>query len=295
MRRQVIFDSKGCRCRGWLHVPDSLAPGQKAATIIRASGFTGVIPMGLESAEKSASAGFVTLVFDFRHFGDSEGEPRSQLFPLEQVEDVRNAITWLSDQPEVDAGRIGLCGTSFGGAVVIYAATFDRRVKAVVAQMPAAWTPEFRRSMDPEKWDRMGAFLQRNRIERYKTGATSYFKVVSPVAEPCVLPGREAYEEYMALSKNSPNWRNQVTVESLEKTREFDPVSMVHLMTPTPLLLIAAEQDTQVPLEAVKAVYERAREPKALSVLPIAHFAIHSEPWLSTCARTAMDWFEKYL
>jgi fermentation-respiration switch protein FrsA (DUF1100 family) len=295
MRREVTFISMGCRCRGWLFLPDGLAPGQKAPTIIRATGFSGVIPMGADSAEHLAGAGFVTLLFDFRYFGDSEGEPRSQLCPLEQVEDVRNAITWLSDQPEVDSRRIGLCGTSFGGAVVIYAATFDRRVKAVVAQMPAAWTPEFRRAMDPEKWDRMGAFLQRDRIERYKTGAVNYFKVVAPGAEPCVLPGREAYEEYMALSKTSPNWRNQVTLESLEKTREFDPVSMVHLMAPTALLLIAAEQDRQVPLEVVKAIHERAREPKALAVLPIAHSAIHSEPWLSTCARTAIDWFEKHL
>ena len=59
--------------------------------------------------------------------------------------------------------------------------------------------------------------------------------------------------------------------------------------------MIAAEQDTQVPLEAVKAVYERAREPKALALLPIAHFALHTEPWLSTSASTATDWFGKYL
>jgi dienelactone hydrolase len=295
MRRDVTFISKGCRCRGWLFVPDGLAPGQKAPAIVRATGFTGVIPMGLESAERFAGAGFVTLLFDFRHFGDSEGEPRSQLFPLEQVEDVRNAITWVSEQPEVDPGRIGLWGISYGGAVVIYAATFDRRVKAVVGQTPAAWTPDFRRAMDPERWDRMGAFLERDRIERYRTGAVSYFKVVAAGTEPCVLPGREAYEHYMALSENCPNWRNQVTVESLEKTREFDPVSMVHLAAPTALLLIAAEQDSQVPLEAVTAIYERAQEPKALEVLPMGHFAMNTDPWLSTCAGIAIDWFRKYL
>jgi dienelactone hydrolase len=64
----------------------------------------------------------------FRYFGDSEGEPRSQLFPLHQVEDVRNAITWLSSQPEVDPQRIGIWGTSYGGGIVV---TFDRRIRAV--------------------------------------------------------------------------------------------------------------------------------------------------------------------
>jgi len=59
-------------------------------------------------ADRFVESGFVTLVFDYRYFGDSEGEPRSQVFPLEMVEDLRNAITWVSDQPEVDSERIGI-------------------------------------------------------------------------------------------------------------------------------------------------------------------------------------------
>ena len=295
MRRDISFSSKGCRCFGWLFVPDTLQLGQKAPAIICVTGYSGVIPMGSEFAHRFVDAGFVTLMFDFRYFGMSEGEPRSQLFPLEQVEDLRNAITWLSEQPEVDSNRIGLSGMSFGGAVSIFTATYDRRVKAVVTRVPVAWTPDSRKNMDPEKWERMGAFLLHDRLARYNTGVVNYFKVVSQVAEPCVLPGKEAYEEYMALSKNSPNWCNQVTIESLEKSREFDPVSMVHLMSPTALLLIAAEQDNLVPLEAIKAVYEKAQEPKKLSVLPISHFALHNEPWLSAGARQAIDWFEQYL
>ncbi len=295
MRRDVTFISKGCRCRGDLHVPDGLAPGQKAPAVICAHGLSAVTPMTLDYPDRFAAAGYVTLVFDYRYFGESEGEPRGQLFPLEQVEDVRNAITWMSDQPEVDARRIGLCGTSYGGGIAIYAATFDRRVKAVVAHVPGSWTPEFRRAMDPERWDRLTAFLQRDRVERYHTGAVNYFKVVSPGPEPCILPGKEYYEGYMALTKNSLNWRNEVTVESVEKMREFDPVSMVQMMAPTPLLLIAAEHDSHIPVAAVQAIYDRAQEPKALSLLPISHFAIFSEPWLSTCARATIDWFDKCL
>jgi dienelactone hydrolase len=295
MRRDVTFTSKGYRCFGQFDVPDGFAPGEKVPAIICVTGYSGVIPMGEEFAQRFVNAGFATLMFDFRYFGMSEGEPRSQLFPLEQVEDLRNAITWFSEQPEIDPKRIGLSGVSFGAAVSLFAATYDKRVKAVVARMPAAWTPDFRRVMDPEKWDRMDMFLLRDRLARYQNGAVNYFKVVSPVGEPCVLPGKEAYEEYMALSKDSPNWCNQVTIESLEKSREFDPVSMVHLMAPTALLLIAAEQDSLVPVEAVKAVYEKAQEPKKLSVLPITHFAFNNEPWLSTCANLAIDWFEKYL
>jgi fermentation-respiration switch protein FrsA (DUF1100 family) len=86
-----------------------------------------------------------------------------------------------------------------------------------------------------------------------------------------------------------------VTIESLEKVREFDPVSMVRLMTPTALLLIPAENDSLIPLDAIKATYKEAREPKAISILPIRHFEIYREPWLSKAADAAINWFEKHL
>jgi len=118
---------------------------------------------------------------------------------------------------------------------------------------------------------------------------------LSPEGEPCVLPGKEAYEEVMAFFFKQPNWRNQVTLESLKKMREFDPVSMVHMISPTALLFIPAEKDSLCPLDEIKATYEKAREPKAIIVLPIRHFEMYSEPWLSKAASVAINWFKKYL
>ena len=78
----------------------------------------------------------MVLVFDFRFLGASDGNPRGQIIPHEQQEDYRNAITWMSLQPEVDADRIGVWGTSLAGGHVLHLAAFDRRIKAVVAQVP---------------------------------------------------------------------------------------------------------------------------------------------------------------
>lgn len=130
MRKDVEFNSKELRCRGWLYVPDDLPVGRKAPAVVMAHGFTAVKEQVLpEFAERFAAAGFVTMVFDYRHFGESEGEPRGQLFPLEMVEDYRNAITWVSDQPEVDPNRICLWGTSYSGGLVIYAGTTTNACK----------------------------------------------------------------------------------------------------------------------------------------------------------------------
>jgi fermentation-respiration switch protein FrsA (DUF1100 family) len=66
-------------------------------------------------------------------------------------------------------------------------------------------------------------------------------------------------------------------------------------MAPTALLLIPGEYDNLIPIEYVKEAYEKAREPKELSVLPTTHFAVYKDPWLSKAADLATDWFQKHL
>jgi acetyl esterase/lipase len=261
-----------------------------------AIGLTTVKEFFTQTPERFVAAGFVTLLFDYRFFGGSEGEPRSQVFPLEMAEDCRNAITWVSQQPEVDPGRIGIWGTSYGGALVIWVGTFDKRVKAVVAQVPGIMNPTLRRAINPERWGRLGELLLRDRIERYKTGAVNYMKFVAAEGEPSYLPGKEAYDGYMAYKEKAPNWRNQITLESLEKMREFDAISSIELMSPTALLLVVAEKERlATPIDVNRATFEKARPPKDMIVLPVGHFEMYREPWLSKSLDPAINWFKQYL
>ena len=109
MRSDVTFRSDGLNCAGWLYVPEGLEDGERRPAVVMAHGFSAVKEMHLANfAEKFEEAGFVVLVFDYRYFGDSEGEPRVMLFPTEQHEDYRNAITWVSRCPEVDPDLIGV-------------------------------------------------------------------------------------------------------------------------------------------------------------------------------------------
>src|SRR5215210_3139911 len=104
MRRVVSFTSQGQRCAGWLFVPDGFAAGTRAPAVVMTNAITAVKEMYLDNyGERLAAAGFVALAFDYRYYGGSEGEPRNQLFPDEQLDDIRNAVSWLSIQPEVDA------------------------------------------------------------------------------------------------------------------------------------------------------------------------------------------------
>ena len=296
MREDISFKSKGLECRGWIYLPDNLETGTELPTIVMAHGFSAVKEQILpQFAEQFVSAGFVTLVFDYRFFGDSEGEPRNQIFPLEMVEDYRNAISWVSQHPHVDSNRIGIWGTSYSGGLVAYIGAIDKRAKAVVAQVPSIIAPDSRRSMDPEKWDGVGDFLLQDRVTRYASGDINYMKVVAPEGEPCILPGLENFDAFMEMVDIAPNWRNEVTLESLEKIREFNPVSTIHWIAPRALLVIAAEKDNLIPIDTVKSSFEKAADPKDLIVFPILHFEIYVDPWLTEASNAAIDWFNKYL
>ena len=134
-RRDVEFDAEGVTLRGWFYAAEGAA--QPAPAVVMAHGFSAVKEMYLDSfAEVFAAAGLNVLVFDNRNFGASDGEPRQEIDPWAQVRDYRHAITYAGTLPEVDAARIGIWGSSYSGGHVLVVAAIDRRVKAVVSQVP---------------------------------------------------------------------------------------------------------------------------------------------------------------
>ena len=152
MQQKIVFKSKGLNCSGLFYLPDnySATEGKQLPAIAMAHGIGTLKEMGLpQYAERFADAGFAVLLFDFRNLGESEGTPREQVFAEDQQADYRNAITWLQLQPQIDPERIGVWGFSFSGGHVLQVAAFDRRIKCVVAQVPAPVETQFsRRSHD---------------------------------------------------------------------------------------------------------------------------------------------------
>ena len=296
MRTDISFPSQGLTCRGWLYLPDDHDNGQALPTIIMAHGFSDVKEHALpEFAQKFNAAGFAAVVFDYRFYGDSDGEPRCQSFPLEMADDFRNAITWACEQANIDGARIGLWGTSFAGGIVTYAATFDKRVKAVVAQVPTISNGLTRRAADTEAWERPEEFLLAVRLARFRSGEVNYLKVVAPEGEPCFLAGKEAYDFFMETKTAAPNWRNGVTVESMEKIRQFDPLSQIGLMSHAALLVIAAEHDTFKTVESLEYAVDQAGGPAKLTKHPVGHFDVYKDPWLTIVVDEAIDWYNEYL
>ena len=138
MRKDIEFKTEdGIKLRGWHYLPEKRTG--KVPTIVMAHGFSAVKEMYLDRfADAFAAAGLGALVFDNRNFGASDGEPRQEIDPWQQVSDYRDAITFAETLPETDPARIGIWGSSYSGGHVMVVGAIDRRVKCVVAQVPLA-------------------------------------------------------------------------------------------------------------------------------------------------------------
>lgn len=136
MRTDIEFNADNTTLRGWLYTPD--ANVKSLPTVVMAPGFAMVKEQALDKlAEVFVSAGLVCVVYDNRSTGASDGEPRGDIDPYAQMHDYRHAITYAQALPQVDSERVGIWGTSYSGAHVLAVAAVDRRVKCVVAQVPA--------------------------------------------------------------------------------------------------------------------------------------------------------------
>ena len=125
-RRDIEFDAEGVTLRGWFYDADGASGA--APTVVMAHGFSAVKEMYLDRfAEAFAAAGLNALVFDNRNFGASDGEPRQEIDPVQQVRDYRHAITYATTLDEVDPTRIGAWGSSYSGGHVLVLGAIDRR------------------------------------------------------------------------------------------------------------------------------------------------------------------------
>jgi uncharacterized protein len=298
MVSEVHFQSGGLRCAADLYLPDGLKPGERRPAIVVGHGFTVVKEALVEQGKAFANAGFVTLTIDYRNFGRSEGEPRGQLFPLNEAEDYRSAISFLEDRSDVDPERIGIWGTSFAGGVVLYVAAVDRRVKATVSQVPVVDGYGWMKLMRSEdQFDELCRRVDADRRRRWKGEPGERIPVGGLSGTLCGLPSEQEVVDFFAFAKTAlKTWCDTMTLESIEKILEWSPISYVDRISPRPLMILTtAEHDVVHPLWFVLDAYQRAREPKELALLPFGQLGLYADPGMAAAHAKAAAFFEKHL
>ncbi|HXV25244.1 MAG TPA: alpha/beta hydrolase [Alphaproteobacteria bacterium] len=297
MRRDIAFKTEdGTTLRGWHYLPDQRS--RRVPTIVMAHGFSAVKEMYLDKfAEAFAAAGFGALVFDNRNFGESEGNPRQEIDPWQQVRDYRDAITFAETLEETDPARIGIWGSSYSGGHVLVVGAIDRRVKCVASQVPLiSGHRNARRLIRADLWAPVQGMLESDRRNRYQGKAPAMIPVVAedPMA-PAVLPTPDSWAWFTETERTrASNWRNEVTLRSVEMFTEYEPGIYIRYVSPTPLLLVVALQDHLTVADEALAAYQEALEPKRLVTLKGGHFDAYVADF-ETAAGAARDWFVQHL
>ncbi|AEF40645.1 alpha/beta hydrolase [Hoyosella subflava] len=297
-REDIEFTGEGgVTLRGWFYPAENAQT--PAPVIVLVHGMSCVKEMHLDDyASVFAQAGLNALVYDHQNFGDSDGTPRQELDPVLQYRDIRNAITYASNRPEVDPARVGIWGTSFAGGHALMVAAIDKRVKAIVSQVPFISGPAtLDRLIRPDFLPHVRENFNADRANRFNGGEPTMLAAVTP--DPmgqAAMPQPDAYEWFTKTAADrAPNWKNELTARSLELAGEYNPGSFISQISPTPLLMIVADEDACTPYALALDAYERAREPKQLIVTHGGHFDFYDGKNFDEVSAAARDHFTKHL
>ena len=297
MRKDIEFKTEnGVTLRGWHYVPDGRQG--KAPTIVMAHGFSAVKEMYLDRfAEAFAAAGLACVVFDNRNFGASDGEPRQEIDPWQQVRDYRDAITYAETLEETDPTRIGVWGSSYSGGHVLVVGAIDRRVKCVVAQVPlASGHGNAQRLIRADYLAGVQGMFAEDRRARMAGKTPAMIPVVAQdPASPSALPTPDSWVWFTETGRTrAPSWKNEVTLRSVEMFTEYEPGSYVSFISPTPLLMVVALGDVLTVADLALAAYERALEPKRLVTLQGGHFDAYIKDFEAS-SKPTVEWFTRHL
>ena len=292
MTQAVSFYSEGFKLSGDLYLPAKLGKAGKRAGIILCHGYTGVRNLYLpEIARHFSAAGYVVLTFDYKGWGDSEG-PKSRLAPYSRVADVQAALTFLAERKEVEPGRLGLYGTSYGGATVVWVAAIDSRVKCVVSVVGigngARWMRSVRR---PDEYHDLMRRSAADRVNRMLTGKS---KLVN--RDEVLLPDRESAQLSAAARRNVAAAVSEIPLEFVDDTLNFNPEWVVDKIAPRPILFVTTDDDRLVPPQETEAMYARAGEPKKLVVLKgYGHYHVYVGEALRQVMDASISWCQLHL
>ncbi len=292
MKREIEFYSEGFKLCGDVYLPEGLVPGETRAAVLLCHGYTGVKDLYLpDNARALNQAGYIAMTFDYKGWGDSEGT-RNRLAPYSRVLDVQAAMTFLGLQPEVDAGRIGLYGTSYGGATVSWVGAVDQRAKCIVSVVGighgSRWMSRVRRV---DEWYDL---QERSKADREKRATIGKSELVE--RSEILLPDRQSAKLAEAARRNNPAAVSTIPIEYVDDTVGFNPEWIVNKISPRPILFITSDNDRLVLPEESEQLYAHAGEPKKLVVLRgYGHYEVYAEPAFSEVMGATLDWYQKYL
>jgi dienelactone hydrolase len=289
----VRFYSHGVALAGTLKVPDGRSGDERVPAVVQGPGWLGLREAKVYEPYHDVllAEGIAVLVFDYRGFGDSEGDA-TYLDPMAQVEDYRSAASYLQTRPEIDPDRLGAFGSGgTGGGNAIIAAGLDDRFKAMVSQVPISDGRDWLHRMRSEhEWL---DFLERVRDDRANRAITGKSEMVGPrdgITIP--TPERRVTTFKADVDDRAPKL---VALASAEAIMAYRPIDYIGRIAPRASMIICVENDATTPEDQSYALYEAAGQPKKLVVQTgTTHYGAYAQ-YRDLVAPMVGDWFCRYL
>ena len=293
-RADVVFDSHGTSCAAWLYRPDGVT---NAPIIVMAHGFAAIKVLRLDAyAERFAEAGYAVLVFDYRGWGDSAGQPRRVLDIKAQHDDWRAGVAYARTLTGVDTDRVVVWGSSFGGGHALHLAAEDHGVAAVIAQVPHISGPASAFTQPPRLVTRLIAAGLRDQLraitgrQPYRVAAVGYPGELAMMTSPDAAPMAErlAGDRYEELQSE-----NDVAARIALRVPFYSPGRRARKVT-APTLVQIAERDSVTPFGvAMKAA---RRIPRGeIHTYDCQHFEPYLDPYFDTVVADQIAFLGKHV
>jgi dienelactone hydrolase len=271
LRSDVTFRSGDADCAAWLYRPEGAT-----ALLVMGHGLSAVRDQRLPAyAERFAAAGLAALVFDYRGFGASGGEPRQVVDIGAQLDDWRAAVAYARTLPGI--AQVGLFGSSFSGGHVLQVASEDHGIAAVVAQCPMTDGALAVLKIPPLQSAKLSVVALQDQLGALAGRRPKLIKAAGKPGEIALMSSPDALGGMTSLTDPASTWRNVAAARVGLRIGLYRPGRHAADIE-CPLLLCICDNDTLVSAKAADRVARKAPHGEAIHY-PIGHFDIYTGEW----------------
>lgn len=267
---------------------------KKPAVIIMAHGFAALRQFGLiPYAQKFAQAGYAVVLFDYRFWGGSTGQPRELVSINKQIEDWKAVIAYLSSQKVIDPRKIILWGTSLSGAYVLSLASELKNIQAVMVQTPFIDGAQIAKKYPIQQLPKALKLSSQD----YMGSKVGRLPKTLPVVHPfdlCFIPTKDSYNGFMSIVHPDYFWSGEVPARVFFKLIAFRPILTLRNIN-IPVLFIAAKQDSVMPLESSREAATNIAPFVQYHEWNISHFDIYHGQWLEKAISTQLEFLHQHI